>query len=162
MDIAFFLKDIAGFTFKTLPADVRILKGDLEKDQDLQTAILLSLFTNRRAEPTDKISGNNMGGWWGNKYINAINSNQQSNPKLGSRLWLLKRGKITRDTLNFAKIYANESLQWLVDDKVITNVIIDAAAFKNEGIILNITVVKPSSDQLNFSYGYLWNQIENK
>lgn len=160
MDIAFFLKDIPGFQFKTFPADVRIYKGDLAKDQDLQTAILLSLFTNRRAEPSDKVIGDNLQGWWGSKYVNAIAGNQQSSPRLGSRLWLLKGQKVTRDTLNFARLYANESLKWLIDDDVIESALVDASALKAGGILLDIQIVKPDQAQLTFSYGYVWSQIE--
>lgn len=159
MDIAFFLKTVPGFTFKTLPADIRIFKGDLEKDRDLETAILLSLFTNRRAETSDKVIGDNRGGFWGSKYINEFASNQTITPQLGSRLWLLKGGKVTRDTLNFARIYANEALKWLIDDGAVKSIIVNPSALKTGGILLDIKVYKPDESSLTYSYGYIWSQI---
>ena len=58
---------------------------------DLQTAMLISLFSDRQAAPGDVIpdGSNDPRGWWGDNTI-------------GSRLWLLSRSKQTQDTLQRA------------------------------------------------------------
>ena len=75
---------------------------------DLQTAVMLSLFTDRQARPDDVIpdSSENARGWWGH-------------PALGSRLWLLERAKATEATRQQAQDYMTEALQWLIDDGVV-------------------------------------------
>ena len=77
---------------------------------DLQTAILVSLFTDRLADTDDTIpdGSNDPRGWWGD-----------DSTLIGSRLWLLSRSKQTDDTLQRAYDYIAESLEWLIDDGVV-------------------------------------------
>lgn len=88
---------------------------DLATEDGLRSAVIVSLFTDRRAEIDDEIpdgSGDRRG-WW-------------ADPTLGSRLWLLARAKQTPDTLARARAYAIEALQWLIDDGVGTAVDVTA------------------------------------
>ena len=79
---------------------------------DLPRSIIISLFTWRRANPDDDLPGTNKYGWWGDTYPQIIND------RIGSRLWLLSRAKLTDETVLQAQEYAEEALQWLVDDGV--------------------------------------------
>ncbi|TJZ78796.1 phage GP46 family protein [Chitiniphilus eburneus] len=88
------------------PAAVGLVEGD-----ELDTAVLLSLFTDRRAEPGDDVEGDPRG-WWGD----AIPIGDERAVPLGSRLWLLAREKQTASTLRRAEAYGREALQWLIDD----------------------------------------------
>lgn len=101
--------------------------GDLDRtggrnlvdDLDLETAVQISILTERRVEPGDEyfdIVGYK-GGWWGDV---AGGSNDQT----GSRLWLLRREKTTESNLNQARIYIEECLQWLLDDGVATEIVV--------------------------------------
>ena len=86
---------------------------DLATDASLDTAILISLFTDRYDPDTGQ------GGWWGDSH--------PDNPQLlGSRLWLLSKSKVTTQTLRTAEDYARESLAWLLDDKLITSLTVSA------------------------------------
>ena len=49
-------------------------------------------------------------GWWGDSYAPT------SQTLLGSRLWLLRREKLTQVTIARAVEYCREALQWLLDD----------------------------------------------
>lgn len=84
----------------------QLLTGD-----DLTTAILISLFTDRVAASDDMTPDgtNDARGWWGDDPDNPI----------GSRLWMLERAKQTTDTLSRAQGYITEALQWLIDDGVV-------------------------------------------
>ncbi|POZ13451.1 hypothetical protein C3Z09_23375, partial [Lelliottia aquatilis] len=60
-------------------ADWVVVSGDLQQGNDLETAIYISLFTDRLARDDDKIDGTDRRGWWadtGETYL------------IGSRLWL--------------------------------------------------------------------------
>lgn len=82
----------------------------LTTGSDLQTAILISIFTDRMADPDDVIpdSSNDPRGWWADDDV-----------PIGSRMWLLKRAKQTTQTLQRAYAYLAEALQWFVDDGVV-------------------------------------------
>lgn len=89
-----------------------LLDGALLKSgNDLATAVLVSLFTDRRAGPNDVIPDgtNDPRGWWADDEKHHI----------GSRLWLLTRAKQTTETLNRALNYTTEALKWLIDDGVV-------------------------------------------
>lgn len=84
-------------------------------DGDLVAAVLVSLFTDRRASP-DFVPPDGTGdrrGWWADAY--------EVEP-IGSRLWQLERAKRTRQTLLQAKDYCTEALAWLQRDGIASSV----------------------------------------
>jgi phage gp46-like protein len=85
--------------------------GGLATGNDLPSAVLLSLFTDRVAAPDDVIPDGTTDprGWWGDDPAYPV----------GSRLWLLSRAKQTDETLVRAQGYIAEALQWLIDDGVV-------------------------------------------
>lgn len=93
-----------------LHADWVTQPGDLASGDAFLTAIILSLFTDRVARTDDPYEDNDRRGWWGD----STDDNQ-----LGSRLWLLRREKLTREVAVRAEEYAQEALKWMVDDGVI-------------------------------------------
>lgn len=100
-----------------LHADWEIFPGELANGDDFQTAAIISLFTDRVARTDDPYEDNDRRGWWGD----STDQNQ-----LGSRLWLIRREKLTRDVALRSEEYAREALKWLVDDGVVMSV--DAVA----------------------------------
>jgi phage gp46-like protein len=88
--------------------------ASLKGEDGLQTAIIISLFTDRRANADDVIpdGSNNKRGWWADAFPDI------DNDKIGSRLWLLHREKDMQSVVNRAYDYAVEALQWLVEDGV--------------------------------------------
>jgi phage gp46-like protein len=103
--------------------DTDLMKGDFafdpvvqdfEKDGGLETAVMISLFTDRRSQDDDILpdpNSNDRRGWWGD-LIKPYSEGDQ----IGSRLWLLNREKTSISTLQRAKQYVEESIQWLIDD----------------------------------------------
>ncbi|MGY1918772.1 phage GP46 family protein [Pseudomonas tolaasii] len=76
----------------------------------LTRAVLISLFTWRRAATDDAVDDGERFGWWGDSFPTVADD------RIGSRLWLLRRVKLTRQTQLDAEFYAREALQWLIDD----------------------------------------------
>jgi phage gp46-like protein len=95
---------------------------DNDKAHPLVRAVLISLFTWRRANADDTLpdpKGFRMG-WWGDSYPAVAND------RIGSRLWLLARAKLTLTTVQRAQDYAEEALQWLIDDGVAARIAVRA------------------------------------
>ena len=133
-------------------ADLSVIANDLARDGGLETAVLLSLFCDRRAlEPDTLPDGNtDRGGWWGDAVPNVADD------RIGSRLWLLRRAKQTQETLNLAREYAREALQWLLDDKVAAA--LDVLAVNLAGVLtLQVGITRPTGDQVRFAYKLIWN-----
>ena len=100
----------------TQHGDYAMQGPSLQSGNDLQTAILLSLFTDRQAEASDETTDGDRRGWWAD------------DPKRlrGSRLWLLSRVKGPLNIAQRARDYAAEALQWLIDDGVVAAFDIEA------------------------------------
>lgn len=136
--------------------DWSLATGDLQTGQDLETACLVSLFTDRRATPdfvpTDGSSDRR--GWWADPYNDA---------PLGSNLWQLERAKKTRDTLGLARRYAEEALRWLVDDGVAKEIVVNTSwlgtAIGSTMLGIGIAIVKPDGSLTRFTFGWAWQSL---
>lgn len=135
--------------------DWTLAQGDLQTGQDLETACLVSLFTDKQATadfvPTDGTSDRR--GWWADPY---------NDQPLGSTLWQLERAKKTRDTLGLARRYATDALQWLIDDGIAKDVVVNTAWLGGAGSTLlgiGIAIVKPDGSVTRFTFGYLWSGL---
>lgn len=100
----------------TIVIDGQQIKLGLDSAQPLVRAVMVSLFTWRRANPDDDLPGDLRMGWWGDAFAPIAND------RIGSRLWLLSRAKLLPETAARAKEYAEEALQWLIDDGVAARV----------------------------------------
>lgn len=110
---------------------------ELEEDGTVETAVVISLFSDRRAEPGDELpdgAGDDPRGWWGDAAPPALADGAAGPDRIGSRLWLLRRAKQTTETLNRARDYATEALGWLIDDGVATAVEIEAE-WQGQGVL---------------------------
>jgi phage gp46-like protein len=136
--------------------DWTLAAGDLQTGQDLETACLVSLFTDKLATPdfvpTDGSSDRR--GWWADPY---------NDQPLGSNLWQLERAKKTRDTLGLAQRYAAEALQWLVDDGVAKEIVVNTAwlgaAIGSTLLGIGIAIVKPDGSVTRFTFGWAWQSL---
>ncbi|MBM6483444.1 phage GP46 family protein [Klebsiella pneumoniae] len=118
-----------------------IADGDLLPDSTINTAVLVSYFTDRRAEPGDELpdGSNDRRGWWGDSY--------RGEP-IGSRLWLLGREKSLPDVLNRAAAYARESVQWLIRDGYAKKITVTASSPKKTILQLTTDITLPTGEQL--------------
>jgi phage gp46-like protein len=114
---------------------------DLLTDDSIETAVIISLFTDRRAEPGDAIPDgtDNRRGYWGDAY--------RARP-IGSRLWLLSRESQLASVLTDAETYAAEALQWLLDDGLASALAITATNPAFEMLALRIDITLPDGSPL--------------
>ncbi|WP_028586662.1 phage GP46 family protein [Desulfocurvus vexinensis] len=126
--------------------DLQVLGGDLLAEESLATAVVLSLFLDRRALPEDELphGGTDRRGWWADAFGDA--------DLTGSRLWLLWRRKQLPEVLAEAREYAEEALGWLVEDGVATSVSV-ATSFPRRGMLQwNIRITRTSGSESTYSF----------
>lgn len=121
-------------------ADLERDGKNLLTDEGLNTACLISLFTRRQALPDDVLPEpySHREGWWADPYADV------EGDLIGSRLWLLGRSKTTQAVMNQAKIYAEEALQWMVDDGVATSISVIVER-QGEMLAFQAQITKPTN-----------------
>jgi phage gp46-like protein len=162
-----------------MPADVRTawspatapFRGDwlldppgLATDHNLESAVLLSLWTDASARPDDVIPDgtDDRRGWWGN--WNAPEGNE-----LGSRLWLLEREKSTEETLRRAEEYAAAALAWMLEEdaewgRVAARVDV-AASYLEVGpvppttLLLRVQITREDGTVYDERYAWAWTEL---
>jgi phage gp46-like protein len=84
--------------------------GTLEDENGFESAVRLSLFSHRTAEPSDVRDGTfpDRRGYWGD-FLSPLGPDD----RWGSRLYLLEGQNMTRALLSTARGYVLESLDWL-------------------------------------------------
>ncbi|AOM40484.1 phage GP46 family protein [Xenorhabdus hominickii] len=132
---------------KNIHADWLAGQGDLVTGNDLQTAIIISLFTDRQARADDDIDGTDRRGWWGD--------NGADYP-IGSRLWLLHRQKLTPAVALAAEDYAREALQWMLDDGVADAVDIGTQIVWPHRLNMIIRYQRPGRDNEDLRFFWVW------
>lgn len=138
------------FNGETLETSIIIENGDVATCHDLETAILVSLFTWRRAEEGDILPHplSSKMGWWGDR-VNP----PYTDDAIGSKLWLIAREKIIPKTLQRAKIYTEEALAWMLEDNIAQSIKVEVSrvAINKLALFINIETVK-NQEQLKFNY----------
>lgn len=101
-----------------IKADFAIEAADLALDDTLETAVIVSLYTDRRA-PDDYLLPDDIDdrrGWWADDYAPVPDD------EYGSHLWLLAFEKWSEPARQKAETWAREALKWLLDDGIATSV----------------------------------------
>lgn len=129
-------------------ADLALAGLDLATDDGLKTAVIISLFSDRRAAPDDELPQglDDRRGWWGDSFADV------DGDQLGSRLWLLQRAKRTPDVLRRAVEYVEEALAWLVADGVASSVSATAEWMGDSGLALVVSIVRPTAQPAQFMF----------
>jgi phage gp46-like protein len=120
----------------------------LATGNDIESAILISIFTDRMAEPGDVIpdGSNDPRGWWADGDV-----------QIGSRMWLLQRAKQTGTTLQIAYDYLAESLQWMIDDGVVSRFDISTQWVRTGTLGAVIAAYSPTGTLLSKGqYAWAW------
>lgn len=128
--------------------DLEIYGADFASAEGFETSIPVSYFTDARASAVDVQDAKKRRGWVGNILYVDIER------ELGGLLWLLDQTRITEDTLNFAKSYAEESLQWLVEDGIAR--LIEVQVEKTDNRKIEIATTITTIDNTVQRYVTLW------
>ena len=132
--------------------DWGLAQGDVETGQDLETACLVSIFTDKLATPdfvpTDGTSDRR--GWWADPYLEG---------PLGSNLWQLERAKKLRNTLGDARRFTLDSLQWLIEDGVAKTIECNTAWITSTMLGIAVAIIKPDGSETRFRYAWAWDAL---
>lgn len=131
--------------------DWSVADGQLAIGQDLATAVLLSLFTDAEAHADDAIPDGTTWrrGWYGD---------DGETVRLGSRLWLLERSKVTADLVPRAKGYIAEALQWMIDDGVVASFSIDVQLNAPNYLAAKIVANRQDGTTVAMNFQWAWQQ----
>jgi phage gp46-like protein len=148
-DIGLFIQSDGG------SIDLGIQGADLATDSGLQTAVMVSLFTDAQAEEEElPYVGASRRGWWGNLFPEV------DRDEVGSKLWILAREKRTQETLNRAEEYAGAALSWMLEDGVAESVDVETSFDTNGALIIQALITKPGGDQKRFRFNQAWQAEE--
>lgn len=170
----------------TMRADLGLALPDLETDDGLDTAVVISLFTDREANEDDTLPDDAIGldgtlvrrgsgdrrGWWGDWFAPSVLDDLRASGQLatqappgtlsppldriGSRLWLLSREKQTQEVLARARTYIEEALQWLLDDGVATSLDVQCSYDLPGRLAFAVSIAKPKGAPVSYQYAYVW------
>ena len=124
--------------------------GDISNADFFDTAILYSLFGERRASGSEVVEARFRRGWIGNA----------DDFENGSKLWLFSQARLTRDILNRIQDEAKKSLEWLVEDDLAVS-IDDVIATVNGGRVFVDIVIRRSRDKIIRRSYELWERTGN-
>lgn len=119
----------------------------LRADQDLQTAVLISLFTDAQADADDVIPDGTSDprGWWAGS--------------IGSKLWLRARSKATEDLPALIQNDIQTALQWLIEDDVAASVDVLAEYRDAKTIAAQVTVNRRDGTRIAVGFSRVWEKI---
>ncbi|MBI3453376.1 MAG: phage GP46 family protein [Rhodospirillales bacterium] len=138
---------------RSLAGDWVMSSAALDPTADLETAIIVSLFTDRWARDDDRLPSDDgdRRGWWGDSGTEA--------GQIGSRLWLLSREKQTEATRQRAEEYAREALSWLVSDKVARRVEVRGEWIAAGVLGLTVVVYRRDGDRYERRFDAAWREV---
>lgn len=119
--------------------DLSVEDGDIVADEGLQTAVLLSIFTDRRGDPDSELLTTNLKGWWGDQFL------ADADDFHGSRIW--QDGKDSA--------HLDEALQWMIDDGVCEDFSAQISQNGTRGDY-EIIIYRPESETIDFRFDRVW------
>lgn len=149
----------AAMVMTELGGDLVLFGFDLERDDGLETAVIISLFTDRRASAEQippEYPQDDLRGYWGDI------TNASATDQTGSLLWLLAREKQLPQTLSRAEQYCREALAWMIDDLVSTRIEVVASYISRGWMQLVIDIYRPTGQAVRFQYNYEWSAQAGK
>lgn len=136
------MADIA-LTWNGIAADIEFGDLDINSDESLKSAILISLFTDKNHEGER--------GCW-------IDSFEED--PIGSRLWLIDREKRVSEIPLRANEYAKEALQWLIKDGIVKSIKVDSYLEGQNLLQIPIEVTKPDGKKASFKFDLVWEALK--
>lgn len=151
-------------TDRLIRFDPASLSGDLVLDTDsgeivttdgLETAVTISLFTDRRARDDDELPDNSgdRRGWCLTHRQQLLDREAE---EIGSWLWLLGREKQVGTVVARAKGYAEQALSWMVRRKVAAKVTVTAEITQPGWLGLLVEIVRRDGTTWSNTYDYYW------
>ncbi len=147
--------DVATIAIEGKPDFDWLMNGaQLAADDGLKSAVIISLFTDRRAADGDVLptDDSDRRGWFGDDY-SPVDGDQ-----IGSHLWLLSREKQRATTLERARAYAAAALSWLKEDGIARSIEVQASWVRPEVLQLEIQIARPNGTTARYRFENFWSQ----
>jgi len=127
--------------------------GDLKADEGLETAVLISLFTDQRVTSGELPAGqSDRRGYWGDIYP-PVQGDQ-----IGSKIWTHERGKSSTETLAALESRITEALDWMIDDGAASSVSVEGSIDAYKQMFFTIEIARPTGE--NDRYSLVWDKQE--
>ncbi len=134
--------------------DIGFQDNDLILEYGLESAVMLSLFIDQRAEDDDLLDDpEDKRGWWGDKL-------ETDGDKIGSKLWLMERASTTQRNIAKIKEYIYDCLEWLITDGICSDIKVEVERIKNDNgdrLYCLIQIVKRKEQTIAMQFDNLWN-----
>jgi len=143
-------QDVGVFNVDGICPDMIIENGDLKADPGLETAALISLFSDKRVRFQDLPPGeNDQHGWWADLVSEPLSD------EIGSKLWtLLRDGKVIDITVIEMESILLDAFNWMLDDGLATKIVVDAGRVGQNEISGTVDITKPDGD--NIPLKFVW------
>lgn len=128
-----------------------LLKASTDPLDPLTRSVVISLFTWRRAESDDDTP--EPFGWWGDTWPTV------QNDRIGSRLYLLRRSKLTNKTPQSAREYMQQALAWMTEDGVAARTEVRAERVAVDTLAAGVTIWQRDGNIHNITFDDIWRDL---
>lgn len=113
--------------------DFAIENGDLAMDAGLRTPILVSLFSDARIEDSADLEypETDPRGWWADDFQDS---------RMGSRLWLYERAKITPAVVADIRDTGEAALEWILRDGFAADITVDVQRLNRDSLLMRVEI----------------------
>lgn len=140
-------QDVGFFDVGSNCPDMIIEDGDLKPDNGLETAALISVFSDKRVTLEELPPGEfDRRGWWADLISDPIED------EIGSKLWRLETAKINNETAVELESVLIEAFQWMLDNGLASKLIVNAQRVESNRIDGSIKIFKPEGDPIPFKF----------
>ena len=123
--------------------DVGIGEQDLLFTEGMETAVAVLLFTDARAASSEVMEPSLRRGWVGNIFAKR---------ELGGKLWLAEQVRNVQEVRNKIKVWAENSLQPLLDDGIVADIEVTVQERDARSINLIIEILAKDNQREKFKY----------
>lgn len=128
-----------------------LLKESTDPLDLLTRSVIISLFTWRRAESDDDAP--EPYGWWGDTWPSVAND------RIGSRLYLLRRSKLTNKTPQIARGYMAQALEWMTADGVAARIDIRVERTGINELAAAVTIYQRDGGEHTITFDDIWSAL---
>lgn len=136
----------------------RLVTGDsgLESDSGIETAFIISIFSDARASDADlapdpDADTSDRRGFWADTF------NEDRDTPTGGLLWLAARSKSNNEATERASNFVKAATKWMVADKIFTSIDVESTIiFVNGNRVLQIRTEGFRNDDENAVFARTW------
>ena len=142
------MTDIA-IEISELGADLVIEGDDLKLEQGLETAVIISLFSDKRVSRQLLPEGaSGQRGWWGD-VLSDIESDE-----IGSHFWIINRETVSYEVLNRLEEFVFRALEWMIDGGLAERIEVTSTRRDLEIIDISVSISRLETEDLRFDFAW--------